>query len=361
MAVNFLTKFFKPRSYLGIDIGTTSIKIVEVSRGQEGLRLVNYGFLESYGRLERVNEAFQTSSLKLSGKEAAELLKFLVKKSRVKTKHAMVSIPPFSAFYTLLELPKMSSEEITKSMQYQARQYIPLPMSEVTLEWIKVGEYTDEKGFLKQQIFLVSIPNETIEHYQKIFSAAGLRLDAIELENISVARALINGDPTPTAILDIGSRSSSVSIIDDGYVKEIRQSDYGGDNLTQAIAGGLRISPRRAEELKRQRGLLGTRGEYELSTLMVPFLDVIINEVKRASDDYFDRYARKIERVLITGGGVNLPGIVEYAERQLEKTVIKADPFGNSRILYPKEVSSLTGELGPSFSAAMGLAMKELI
>ena len=326
-----------------------------------GLRLSNYGFLENYGHLERFNDAIQTSSLKLLGKETSELLKLLVKKSRIKTKRTIASIPSFSAFTIFLDLPKMTSEEITQSMQFQARQYIPLPVSEVALEWIKVGEYTDEKGFLKQQIFLISVPNETLSRYEEIFKSAGLNLEALELENVSAARALIGGDPTPTAILDIGCRASSVSIVDGGFLKAVHQSDYGGGNLTQAIAGGLRINGRRAEELKRQRGLLGTRGEYELSTLMMPFLDVIINEVRRASDDYFDKYARKIERVIISGGGVNLPGILEYAERQLSLPVIKANPFESNRIIYSQELTPLVEELGPSFSNASGLAMKELV
>lgn len=364
MQTTFLSKLikkFSPGAYLGVDIGTTSIKVAELLKTPKGLRLSNYGLLESYGHLERFNDAIQTSSLKLLGKETAEMLKLLIKKSKIKTKRAIASIPLFAAFTILLEVPSMSSEEITQSMQFQARQYIPLPINEMALEWIKVGEYTDEKGFSKQQIFLISIPNDTIGRYKDIFNSAGLNLEAIELENISLTRALIGGDLTPTAILDIGCRASSVSIVDGGFVKAVHQSDYGGGNLTQAIAGGLRVNPKRAEELKRQRGLLGTRGEYELSTLMTPFLDVIINEVRRAANSYFEKYARKVERVIISGGGVALPGIVEYAERQLGLPVIKSNPLAGSRIAYSQELTPLIEGLGSSFSVALGLAMKELI
>lgn len=353
-------KKISPGSYLGVDIGTTSIKLAEISKTPRGLRLSNYGFLESYGHLERLNDALQTSSMKLLGKETAELLGLLVRKSGVRTKRAIASIPPFSAFSILIDVPRMSPEEVSQSMQFQASQYIPLPISEVALEWIKVGEYTDEKGFSKQLIFLVSIPNDTIRLYEKIFRSAGLHLEAVELENVGLLRSVIAGDPTPTAILDMGCRISSVTIADQGLIKAVQQSDYGGGNLTQAITGGLRINARRAEELKRQRGLLGVGGEYELSTLMGPFLDVILNEVRRAAASYFEKYARKIERVILTGGGANLPGIIEYAERQLALPVIKANPFSAGRITYSQELAPLVEELGTSFSVAIGLAMKEL-
>ena len=131
MQTTFLSKLikkFSPGAYLGVDIGTTSIKVAELLKTPKGLRLSNYGLLESYGHLERFNDAIQTSSLKLLGKETAEMLKLLIKKSKIKTKRAIASIPLFAAFTILLEVPSMSSEEITQSMQFQARQYIPLPI-----------------------------------------------------------------------------------------------------------------------------------------------------------------------------------------------------------------------------------------
>ncbi len=363
MAIPFLQKWVKTLKggvFLGVDIGTTSIKAVELSKTPLGLRLSNYGFLESYGHLERFNDAIQTSSLKMLGHETAELIKILIRRIRPRTKNVIASIPPFAVFTLLLDMPQMSPEEVTQSMQFQARQYIPLPISEVALEWMKVGEYVDEKGITKQQIFLISIPNEIVKRYQEIFKMAGLNLMALELENVSLTRSLVAGDPTPTAILDFGCRSSSVSVMEGGFLKAVYQSDYGGGNLTQAIASGLNIQARRAEELKKQRGLLGTGGEYELSTLMVPFLDAILNEVRRAADRYFENYARKIERVIIAGGGVNLPGLVEYAEKQFNVPVIRANPLSN-RIIYPKELEPFIGDLGPSLAVAVGLAMKELI
>src|SRR3989344_1875611 len=105
--MSFLGKFFTT-SYLGVDIGTTSIKIAELGFSANHFRLKNYGLLESYGHLERLNDALQTSSLKLFERETIELLRLLLKKINPNSRKAIASIPAFTSFVTLLDLPMMS-------------------------------------------------------------------------------------------------------------------------------------------------------------------------------------------------------------------------------------------------------------
>lgn len=356
--LNFIRSLFGGGSYLGIDIGTISIKLVELSRHGSLFRLENYGFLESYGHLERLNNALQTSTLRMMDREIAEMLKLLIKTSKVRTKNAVVSIPSFLAFITLLELPEMSQEEVGKAIPFQARQYVPLPISEVAIDWLKVGEKEDEQGNKKQLILLVAVPTEQIRKYQGICKAAGLNLLALEVESLSLARVLTAGDPTPTVLVDIGGRSTNIAVVDQGLLKFNSQIDFGGGDFTGALATGLNINPRRAEELKKTRGLLGTGGEYELSTLMAPLLDAIISEVRRAKDSYERNYNRKIERVMLAGGSANLLGIEKYFKDQLGVPVIKANPF--SKVVYPKHLGGLVDDLGPPLSVALGLGIREI-
>jgi type IV pilus assembly protein PilM len=354
-----LFSLLEHKNYLGVDIGTTSIKIVELSSSKERPVLKNYGILESYGHLERLNNAIQTSTLKMLDRETAELLIMLVKQLDLKTVNAVASLPSFTAFMAPLEMPTMSSQETIQAMQYQARQFVPLPISEVTLDWIPVGEYTNEKGNKMQRFFLISVPNEQIRKYQRIFKAAGLNLIALEVESLSLARILTNGDPTLTLIVDIGARSTAIMVAKNGILKGSGQTDFAGSSLTQAISGGLNINIRRAEELKKQRGLMGSGGEYELSTLILPFLDVILSEVKRVRDDYEKTYREKVERVIISGGGANLLGIEKYVSDAFNLPTVKADSF--SKIIYPPEAAPLIGELGPPFSVALGLGIRQFL
>jgi type IV pilus assembly protein PilM len=345
-------------SCLGVDIGTTSIKIVEVKNGNERPRVANYGLLESSGYLARANQAFQTSTLKLFDAEIIDLLKVLVRSMGTGTKDVAASLPVFSAFTTVLDFPKMEEQEIEKAIVFQAKQYVPLPLSEVALDWLKVGEFTDDKGFAHQKILLISVPQEQIKKYQAMFKAAGLNLVALEIESLSVARTF-EGDPTPTIVIDIGSRSTNIVFIEGGSLIWNAQSDFGGASLTQALATSLGVNPLRAEELKKERGVLGTGPSHELSTIMVPFLDAIINEVKKAQFVFAEQFpfAKKAERIVLAGGGANLLGIEPYFEHELALPVVKSAPF--LKFEYPSEITPLIPELNPVMSVALGLARKQ--
>ena len=353
--------FFKSKvfpSYLGVDIGTTSIKVAEVRQGNNRPELVNYGILESSGYLARENQALQTSSLKIFESEIVDLLKTVIREMGTATKNVVASLPLFSAFISVLDFPRMEAGEIERAIVYQAKQYVPLPLSEVALDWLKVAEFEDEKGFFHQKILLISIPQEQIKKYQAMFLAAGLTLRTLEIESLSLAR-ILSGDPTPTMVIDIGSRSTNTVFLEKGGLIWTTQTDYGGASLTQALASSLNINPLRAEELKKERGVLGTGPSYELSTIMFPFLDVILNEVKKAQFFYGEQFPsmRKSERIVLAGGGANLLGIEPYIERQLGLPAVHIAPF--SRFGYPAAMEPLVGELGPAMPIALSLGMKE--
>jgi type IV pilus assembly protein PilM len=352
--------FLKKNTYLGVDIGTTSIKMVEVQAGNKAPMVTNYGLLESSGYLSRANQAFQTSGLKIFEADIIELLKTLVKQVGTGTKDVIASLPPFEVFTTMLDFPAMGPKEIGQALIYQAKQYVPLPLSEVALDWMKIGDYQDEKGFAHQKILLISVPQEQIKKYQRIFAAAGLRLLALEIESLSVAR-MFSGDPTPTIIIDIGSRSTDIIFMENGVLAWNVQSDTAAASLTQALATSLGINPLRAEQLKKERGITGTGANYELSTIMMPFLDGILNEVKKAKYTYHQQFptGKEAERIVLTGGGANLLGIEKYFEKQLGVPVVKATPF--SRFEYPQEILPFVNELNPIMNVALGLAMKQFI
>lgn len=353
--------FFKEKfssSHLAVDIGTTSIKIAEVKSDGKKPEIVNYGVLESSGYLARANQALQTSNLKIFETDVIELLKTLVHEMGVGTREAFASLPLFSAFTTILDFPRMDPKEIEKALVYQAKQYVPLPIEEVALDWLSVGQYQDDKGFDHQKVLLISVPREQIRRYQRMFQAAGLTLRALEIESLSITRLFAN-DPTPTIIVDIGSRSTNIVFMESGALTWSSQTDFASFSLTQALASSLQINPIRAESLKKEKGILGIGPNYELSTIMLPFLDAIINEVKKAQFVYGEQLAsaKKAERIVLSGGGANLLGIEKYFEHEFGIPVVKAAPF--LQFSYPENIASFVPELGPVMGVALGLGMKE--
>ncbi|MBI4193135.1 MAG: type IV pilus assembly protein PilM [Candidatus Colwellbacteria bacterium] len=353
-----LLSFGAARSIVGVDIGTTSIKIVELVRGKPVSRLVTYGILETHGYLTRPNEAIQASTLRLSEENTASYLKLVVSRAGVKTKRAVASIPAFLAFSTLVEVPTTSESEIKKFVEHQAKQYIPLPMASVAFDWVKVGERT-EAGAVKSQVLLIAIPTEHVERYRRVFAAAGLDLELVELEGMSHARALAAGADEQVLIIDVGSRSTSISVAQNGFLKFSSQTDFAGGSLTHLIARGLNINARRAEDLKKQRGLSGFGGQHELSTLMTPTLDVILNEAKRVRASYESAYGGNVSRIVLTGGGSLLVGFTEYAGKQFDVPVEQANPL--ARIIYPGALTPIEAQTGAFLSVALGVALRAVV
>ena len=346
-------------SSVGIDIGTTTIKAAELSgNGRGSYILSNYALLEVAGHLDHFNNALQSSSLRPLDSDLISYLTMIRTKAGFKTNHVIASLPSFTAFTTVLEVPLMSAGETDKSLSAQARDYIPIPISEVTIDWIKIGEKTYPDGSKKQQIFLVSIPNEKIESYTAMFGKAGFIMDGFEVEHISVARAVTTGNKQAMLIIDIGGRSTTFTVAKNGISLFAGQTDFSSGSLTQALATALNINPRRADTLKRQTPIVGGGGSHELSTIMVPIIDVILNEATRTRTGFETAFNEKIAGVILAGSGANMPGFDQYLTSQLNLPVTVADPL--SSIGYPPEIATFSKQLGSTLTVAIGLALKKL-
>ncbi|MEK7465156.1 MAG: type IV pilus assembly protein PilM [Patescibacteria group bacterium] len=351
-----VTQFLKVKRALGVDIGTVALKAVELERLADGVALTNYGILEKKDYLDRPNEAVQTTSLRLDVKRTSALLKTLLREMKVQTDRAVASVPLFRVFIVPIELPAMPLKETQNAVLFQARQYIPVALNTTTLDWVKMEDFTNAQGQPFQHILLTAVPNDLIETYKAIFRGAGVHLAAVEIESYALVRTLYEGENAPALLIDLGAESTQFAVIEGRHVKQVGQSDYGGASLTQALARSLEISPWRAEELKKRRGLEGFGGETELSTSLAPFLDVIIQEASRVRGIFEQATGRTIEKVLLTGGGANLPGIREHVEEQMGIMVGGLRPF--SKIQYPQGMEPLMKELSNTFALSTGLAMK---
>ncbi len=351
--------FFKSRSVLGVDIGTTSIKIAELARKEERFSIVNYGILETKEYLNYSNRIIQSASLKISEKETAEILKILLREMRTKSKIAIGAIPSFAAFTTVLEMPVMSAGETKKAIDFQAPRYIPLPISEVAVDWLKVGEFETAERRRYQRIFLIGIPQEIIQRHKTIFKIAGLKLIALEIDGLALVRSLLSEETGATLLIDLGSETSNIFLTDDSNIFYAGQTDYGGVYLTQAIAHSLGVSVMRAEELKRRRGLLAGGAESELSTLAQPFLDVIIQEVNHAKSAYEHRYGKRVERVMLVGGGADLLGIEKYFANQISAPLAHPNIF--RKVAYDLKLEPILSRLNNELPVAVGLAERYFI
>jgi len=348
--------FLKQNIFLGIDIGTTSIKLVELKKSKQKIELTNYGILEKYGHLERINDAIQTNSFKLLEESTALLLKQLIEESKTKNQKTYMALPSFSGFVSMMELPEMTNKELSKAVHFQAGQYIPMPLHETTLDW-QIIERTNGKII----ILLMAVPTDIIKRYVHSAELAKINLKGLELETVAVARLLGKKEKGTIALIDIGGRSTSINIMDKGALRTSHNVDTAGGDFTQVISSGLGINPLRAEELKRAYGLnIRARGEVKITNLLVPLLDVIKREAEKAINNYFLRTKRKVEKIILTGGGSNLQGLENYYSKQLAMPVIKGDPFSFGLISYNPNLAPIMKDIGPSLTSACAVVFKDI-
>lgn len=348
-------KLFK-NTFLGIDIGTTAIKIVELSKKARGISMTSYGILEKYGHLERVNDAVQTPNLKLLEDSTALLITELLKKSKIQTKEALIGLPNFLGFTTTIKMPNMSSRDLSKAIKYQAEQYIPMPLKETTLDW----QILEEGPELK--ILLIAVPTEHIKRYMKTAELAKLNLLSLELESTAVSRLIGMKEKGSVLIIDIGGRMTSISVLNEGKLRFTSDLEIGGGDFTRVMANGLAINPLRAEQLKKTYGLnLNFERGINLSNLLQPLLESIFREAEKAINTYYLNEKMKVEKVILIGGGANLIGFSDLCAQRLALPVAIGDPFSWGMIDFQAEITPIIRELAPILTPACAIGLKGLL
>lgn len=363
----------KVRRQLGIDVGTSSIKIVELEKEENYIKLANYGLVEDsdfFGEI--TNGSSIPSGLKISEGDVSALIKQLLEKARIKTNTAVMSIPIFSSFLTVMELPNLSKKELESAVPFEARSYIPVPLTEVVLDWI-ILPHEDSSLALKPEeattgvtnrsekitVLLIAVPKEVVSKYQRIAVGAGLKLSALESESFSLARSLAGGDQGSVMLIDMGARSSNLTILYKGFIFMSHSADLSGKEITKVIGHSLNVDTKRAEELKKSLGVAMVASDKGLAQVIGPFVDRLVNEIERMESIFSKKENKKIDKIILTGGTANMPGIPEYLSKKLGIMVAVGSPL--NRVKYePILEQTLRRDLGSNLAVSVGLAMRGL-
>lgn len=350
------------KSCLGIDIGTGQVKIVELQKGKNNYELKNYAI---WNLAVDGDDVIQASSLNMLEEDVANHIKKLMKFAGLNAKEAVMSLPAFSTFVTVMELPVMPVSELGKAIEFEARHYIPVPLKEVHLDWTIIKDKKverldtankDTSSIARQEILIAAVSNDLLNKYENIAKKVGVKLRALELETFALGRVLASNIAESVLIMDLGKRSSSLNIVEKGIVFLSRNLDTGGNEVSRAIAGSLGVNFSRAEEIKKT---IGMNGDSNIKKVISLTLDVIINEAERLIDTYYQKYQKKPRKVILAGGLSGIKGLKEYLEENLhlDKEIIIGNPWKN--ISYPQILEPALRELAPVLTIAVGLAMRE--
>lgn len=334
---------------LGIDIGTSSIKIVELLHDGNNIKLNNYAEFFAKGNYISTH----SGSFNVLDSQIAGVLKDMFAEARFVAKSAVIALPVFSSFATLIELPFMSDDELQDAVKYEVRKYIPVPISEVQFDWMKVDSLSNTQ---KLKILTVAVPNEIVNRYNKLSQMIGIELITMELETFSLARALVpSTNQEVLGILDMGSRTTNMSIVDKGIVVMHHNIGSGGASATQAISRGMSIDMARAEELKRKDGMNSTDSNT-LELLRTP-LDKILIEAQQVLERYVEEGGQKPTKLILSGGASLMPGLDKHAKEILGLDIEMGNPFRSVEV--PSNLKDILGINKPSLSVAVGLALRK--
>lgn len=355
----------KPTTFLGVDIGGSSIKVVELVNEKGRARLMTYGYLELPPQ-EAGDGLFDQP------KKAGELLAQVCKEAGVKTTQAMTALQASSVFSTILALPKTKDPKAIKPLiDAELGKLAPLPVSEMITYSTMIdgeGKKTDkvektekakEEKDKYTRVLVTGAAKTFVQKYIEIFKTAKLNLQAIDTESFALIRALIGKDRGAIMILDLGSKRTNLFIVEKGIPFVSRSINLGGDTVTKRMVEQMQLSEGDAERAKRDLGIAGGNGS--LPKILEPIMQPIVNEIRFAFQLYANMELteiKRVEKIILTGGSSHLAHVPEYLSETLNMNVYRGDPW--ARVVYPKDLAVVLEEIGPRMAVAVGLAMREM-
>ncbi|MFA5933821.1 MAG: type IV pilus assembly protein PilM [Candidatus Paceibacterota bacterium] len=349
-------------SVLGIDIGASSIKVVQLKRKGGRAVVETYGAL-SLGPYADVEIGKVTN---LTAEKLSQALSDVIRESGVTTKSAALSIPSAASLIFLIELPSQVSEkEYVTVVPTEARKYIPVPISEVSLDWWaiprhdgSIGDEGNPDTVSKNEVLVVAIHNDTLSKYRSIATTVDVTASFFEIEVFSSIRAVFGHELSPVLLVDFGASKTKLSIVEYGIVRAFHIVGRGSVDITNNLSKSLSISFDKAEEIKKEFGLLGSATDKNIAEIIKLSVDFILSETNNVVLNYEKRYNKTISKVILTGGGALMKGFHQAAKENFSAEVAMGNPF--RKVEAPAFLEQVLDTIGPEFTVALGVALRKL-
>lgn len=353
-------------SAVGIDIGSSSIKVVELKK--KGGKAV----LETYGAISLGSYADTDAGrvTYLPVEKATEALKEVLKQSGVTTTSAALAIPVQSSLIFVIELPQQILEgDMANIVSTEARKYIPVPISEVSIDYFPLPK--KEPSFKevndpditaiaveKTKVLVIATQNDATSRARSIVSQCSLSASFFEIEVFSSIRSNFEHELSLVLLMDFGASRTKISLVEYGMVTNYHTVNRGGADISESISQSLSIPFIDAEKMKKEFGLFGNPAEPALADIIKSHTDYIFSETNNALIAYEKKYNRNVSKVILTGGGALLKGLKEVAINNFQVEVEVGHPF--SKVESPAFIEKVLEAMGPEFAVSIGLALRKL-
>ncbi len=353
-------------SAVGIDIGSSAIKVVELKRKGGKAVLETYGAI-SLGPYAGLDTGRVTN---LPVEKVTEALKELLKQSGVTSNSSALAIPVQSSLIFTIELPsQVRDSEMPSIIPVEARKYIPVPITEVSLDYFLLPEKepsfeemnSPQKESLtpdKKRVLVVATQNDAVSRYRSIVSQCGLSSSFFEIEIFSSVRSNFEHELSLVVLIDFGASRTKLSLVEFGIVKSYHTIDRGGADITDSISKSLSIPFVEAEKMKKEFGLFGNPAEKNLAEIIKLHTDYIFSEANNTILAYERKYNKTVNKVILSGGGSLMKGLKEVAGESFRSDIEIGHPF--SKAEAPPFLDKVLAAMGPEFAVSIGLALRKL-
>jgi type IV pilus assembly protein PilM len=316
---------YTDKPVFGLDIGRSSIKMMQVETVKGKSTVVGYG--NTFFKPESVNKGVIVDFDDLANATHELFTKQFV--GTLASKRVAFSIPNEHSFSRVLVLPKMNSADLADAIFNEASRTIPMKIEDLYLDY-SVGSEIENN---MQEVQLLATPREIIDSYMVLAETLGLEVAAIEANISSVSRIVTHaeGDDVITMIIDLGSTAADLSIYDGSTVRITGTADCGSEDVTRLIASRLGVSSTQAHTIKTRYGLEPSKKQVEILDAIKPELDKLLAEIRKMIRYYNERAtgSSALGQIIVLGGGANLPGLSTYITDQIRIPTRLCDPWQN--------------------------------
>lgn len=350
------------RGLIGLDIGSHSIKVMELKEGKgSSWKLMKFG-LHKLPAEAIVDGAIMNSAAVVEG------IRDLVARHKIKSRDVATCISGHSVIIKKITLPAMTEEELADSIQWEAEQYIPFSINDVNID-TQILTVNEESG--QMDVLLVAAKKDIIQEYTAVISEAGLKPLIMDVGCFTIETSFdLNEEIEPgevTALVNVGASLINVNILSNGFTAFTRDINMGGNQFTEEIQKQLNVSYEEAEALKLGGNISSSQSTteaivpQEVGSILRSTSEAMSVEIQRSIDFYLATASGvKIGKVVLSGGTAKVSGLKEAIESTLNTNVVVADPFRNIAF-NPKEFDpDYLGDLAPMSAVVTGLALRRL-
>lgn len=343
----------KPTAF-GLDISDLSLKVIQLKKKGK------FFDLASYGETRMKPGIIEQGDIK-DEKALSENIKKAIKDvcgEKIRTRHAVISLPEEKAFLQVIQLPLMKKEEVTKAVYFEAENYIPLPIEKVYLDSQVIScDYKTNK----LNVLIAAMPKTVIDLYVGALKEAGLKPVALEIESMSISRALVKEKTVcrPLILIDLGENRAGFSIFCEHSLRfTTTHESVCAKKFTEAIAECLKVSFKEAEALKLKNGIIeGKYGKKKID-IFTPILNELVDLTERYINYCEKQYNQKIEKIVLCGGGANLKGLDSFLGKYFQIPVELGNSWVNIINTQTKKANPLPPEESLRYTTALGLALR---